>query len=51
MDWYTRYVLSWRLSTTQDVRLRLQALDDAIHAYGTPQIFKTDQASQFTCKD
>jgi putative transposase len=51
MDWHTRHVLSWRLSTTQDVRFCLEALEEALDVYGTPEIFNTDQGSQFTSKD
>lgn len=48
MDWHTRNVLSWRLSTTQDTSFCLEALEDAIEKYGKPEIFNTDQGSQFT---
>ena len=48
MDWATRRVLSWRLSNTLDTRFCLEALDEAIEAYGLPQIFNSDQGSQFT---
>ena len=48
MDWYTRHVLSWRLSTTQDTGMCLEALEDAFEQYGQPAIFNTDQGSQFT---
>lgn len=51
MDWHTRHVLSWRLSTTQDVRFCLEALEEALEIYGKPAIFNTDQGSQFTSKD
>jgi len=51
MDWYTRHVLSWRVSTTQDTAFCLEALDEAIERYGTPEIFNTDQGSQFTSRD
>lgn len=51
MDWHTRHVLSWRLSTTQDVRFCLEALEEALERYGTPEIFNSDQGSQFTSKD
>lgn len=47
IDWYSRYVLSWRLSNTLDVDFCLEALEDAL-SYGTPEIFNTDQGSQFT---
>lgn len=51
MDWHTRKVLSWRLSNTQDTTFCLEALDEAIEEYGSPEIFNTDQGSQFTSKD
>lgn len=48
MDWYSRKVLSWRLSTTQDATFCVEALEEAIERYGCPEIFNTDQGSQFT---
>jgi len=48
LDWYSRKVLSWRLSNTMDTRFCLEAVDEAISRYGTPEIFNTDQGSQFT---
>jgi len=48
VDWYSRYVLSWRLSTTLDAGFCIDALKEAIAVYGTPEIFNTDQGSQFT---
>ena len=48
MDWHTRHVLSWRLSTTQDTECCLEALEEAVDRYGKPLIFNTDQGSQFT---
>ena len=50
MDWYNRYVLSWRLSNTLDVSFCLEALEEAL-GKGTPTIFNSDQGSQFTSKD
>ena len=47
MDWATRRVLSWRLSNTMEVGFCLGALEDALRT-GTPEIFNTDQGSQFT---
>jgi len=47
MDWFSRYVLSWRLSNTLDVDFCLEALEEAL-SYGKPEIFNTDQGSQFT---
>ena len=51
MDWHTRRVLSWRLSTTQDRHFCLEALDEALERYGRPEIFNSDQASQFTSRE
>lgn len=47
IDWKSRYVLSWELSTTMDSDFCLRSLDKAF-AYGKPEIFNTDQGSQFT---
>jgi putative transposase len=49
MDWYSRYVLSWRLSDTLEGSFCLDALEEALHR-GTPEIFNTDQGSQFTSR-
>ena len=51
MDWATRKVLSWRLSNTLDNSFCIDALEEAIARYGTPDIFNTDQGSQFTSLD
>ena len=48
MDWYSRKVLSWGLSTTQDTVFCVHALGEAIERNGTPEVFNTDQGSQFT---
>ncbi len=48
MDWYSRKVLSWRLSHTMDTRFCIEALEEAFMRYGKPDIFNTDQGSQFT---
>jgi putative transposase len=50
IDWYSRYVLSWRLSNTMDVGFCLEALDEALQR-GRPEIFNTDQGSQFTSRE
>jgi len=47
MDWYSRYVLSWRLSNTLDSGFCVDALDEALRK-GRPEIFNTDQGAQFT---
>lgn len=51
MDWYSRKVLSWRVSNTLDVNFCVDALEEAIERYGAPEIFNTDQGSQFTSKE
>ena len=48
MDWYSRKVLSWRLSNTMETGFCIEALEDALAKYGQPEIFNTDQGSQFT---
>ena len=50
IDWYSRYVLSWRLSNTLDGGFCLEALDEAL-SRGTPEIFNTDLGSQFTSRE
>ena len=48
MDWASRYVLAWRLSNTQDAGFCTDALDETLARHGAPEIFNTDQGSQFT---
>ena len=48
MDWHSRKVLSWRLSNTMDTDFCVSALEEALAKYGKPDIFNTDQGSQFT---
>ncbi|MDD4464842.1 MAG: IS3 family transposase [Desulfobacterales bacterium] len=48
MDWTSRMVLSWRLSNTLDSSFCVDALEEAVAGYGCPEIFNTDQGSQFT---
>ena len=48
MDWYSRKVLAWRVSNTLDADFCVEALEEAISRYGTPDIFNTDQGAQFT---
>ncbi len=48
MDWASRMVLSWRLSNTLDSAFCVDALEEALSTYGCPDIFNTDQGSQFT---
>ena len=49
MDWFTRKVLSWKLSISMEADFCVRALEEAIAKYGAPEIFNTDQGSQFTC--
>jgi len=51
MDWYSRKVLSWRLSNTMDTGFCTEALEEALALHGKPEIFNTDQGSQFTSLD
>ena len=48
LDWYSRKVLSWKVSITMDVHFCLEALEEAINVHGVPEIVNTDQGSQFT---
>ena len=51
IDWYSRKVLSWRVSNTLEADFCVEALQDAIRYHGCPEIFNTDQGSQFTSED
>jgi putative transposase len=51
VDWFSRKVLSWRISNTLTTDFCLDAVREAIHRYGIPEIFNTDQGSQFTSTD
>lgn len=51
MDWYSRKVLAWRLSNTLEADFCVAALKEALAKYGPPEIFNTDQGSQFTSSD
>ena len=51
MDWVSRAVLAWRLSNTLDADFCIEALEEALSRYGRPEIFNTDQGSQFTIDD
>lgn len=51
LDWYSRYVLAYRLSNTLDVAFCLEALEEAAARFGHPEIFNTDQGAQFTSED
>ena len=48
VDWFSRRVLSWRLSISMDVGFCIEAVEEALVRYGAPEIFNTDQGSQFT---
>jgi putative transposase len=48
MDWYSRKVLAWRISNTQDAAFCVDCLEEVLQHFGTPEIFNTDQGSQFT---
>lgn len=48
MDWYSRYVLAWEVSVTMDEGFCVSALESALRRHGRPEIFNTDQGSQFT---
>jgi putative transposase len=48
LDWFSRRVLSWRLSITMEAAFCVETLEDAFARYGKPEIFNTDQGSQFT---
>jgi len=51
IDWYSRKVLAWQLSNTLDSGFCVDCLEQSIRAYGTPDIFNTDQGCQFTSDD
>lgn len=51
IDWYSRFVLSWQLSNSMESHFCIEALLTALGQFGTPQIFNTDQGSQFTSKE
>jgi len=51
MDWYSRYILSWRVSISLENDFCVEALNESILLYGKPEIFNTDQGVQFTSKD
>ncbi len=48
VDWFSRKVLAWRVSISMDVSFCIEALEEALARYGKPEIFNTDQGSQFT---
>ncbi len=48
IDWYSKAILSWRISNTMDTDLVMGVLNEALSLYGKPEIFNTDQGSQYT---
>ena len=50
IDWFSRRVLSWRVSITMEASFCIETLEDALATHGKPDIFNTDQGSQFTCE-
>jgi putative transposase len=48
IDWHSKAVLSWDISNTMDSSLVIKVLNDALDKYGVPEIFNTDQGSQYT---
>ena len=48
IDWFTRRVLAWRVSISMDSSFCIEAVEEALQRFGTPEIFNTDQGSQFT---
>jgi putative transposase len=51
IDWHTKKILGWKLSNTMDVHLTTSVLNEAIFKYGKPEIFNSDQGSQYTAKE
>ena len=51
LDWFSRRVLAWRVSITMEVEFCLEAVEEALARHGKPEIFNTDQGSQFTSAD
>ena len=51
VDWFSRKVLAWRLSITTDTAFCIEAVEDAMARFGKPEIFNTDQGSQFTSRE
>jgi len=51
IDWFSRKVLAWRISITMDTAFCIEAVEESLARYGKPDIFNTDQGSQFTSSD
>ena len=50
IDWHSKKILSWKLSNTMDITLTTSILNEALAFYPKPEIFNTDQGSQYTAK-
>ena len=50
IDWFSRYILSWKISISLEADFCIEAVEEAIEKYGQPEIFNTDQGTQFTSK-
>jgi putative transposase len=50
LDWFSRRVLAWRVSITMEASFCIETLQEALAEHGKPEIFNTDQGSQFTCE-
>lgn len=50
IDWYSKYILAWKVSNTMDSKLAADVLEQALAKYGAPQIFNSDQGSQYTSR-
>lgn len=51
IDWFSRYILSWKISISLEADFCIEALEEAIEKHGQPEVFNTDQGSQFTSKN
>ncbi len=51
IDWYSRKILSWRISNTMDTSFCIEVVEEALNMYGKPDIFNTDQGSQYTSNE
>ena len=51
IDWYSRRVLSWRISNSMEAVFCVDCLEEALRSHGKPEIFNSDQGSQFTSED
>ena len=51
IDWHSKKILSWKLSNTMDITLVTTVLKEALRLYPKPEIFNTDQGSQYTAKE